>query len=141
MTYFKINNNDYSMYVNKMIVAKNHIYKSMTNAAGNTLVKYVTSKRIIEVGIIPLDDSSMSMLQSDLNEFNVSISFLNPDTGALEENMNCILSDQIVEYYTIQDSNVKFTSLFRRSGNTLTSHYMQIRVIMFKERRNLRHLL
>lgn len=108
MAYFMINGNDYSMYVNKLQVGKNHIYKSLTNASGNTIVKYVNSKRVIQVGIIPLDADVMKTLQADLNTFNVKLTFLNPDTGALESNVNCIIADQIVEYYTIQGNSAKF---------------------------------
>lgn len=107
MTYFKINNQDFSMYVNKLKVAKNHLFKSMTNAAGNTLIKYVNSKRIIEVGIIPLDAATMVALQNAIKELKITISFLNPETNALDT-VNCMLSEQLTEYYTIQDSKVQF---------------------------------
>ena len=95
MTYFKINGNDYSMYVNKLKVAREHIYKGMTNAAGNLLVKYVNTKRIIEVGIIPLDDAVMKRLQADINQFQVNVSFIEPETGALVENVACIIPNNI----------------------------------------------
>ena len=69
MTYFKMNGADYSQYVNKLKVAKEHIFKNRTNALGNTIVKYVNSKFIIEVGIIPLDDEAMADIQRVLNGF------------------------------------------------------------------------
>lgn len=108
MAYFKINGNDYSMYVNNLKVAREHIYKGQTNAAGNTLVKYVNTKRIIEVGIIPLDSASMASLQTDINKFKVTVSYRDPETQALVENVACIIPHNSVDYYTIQADNVKF---------------------------------
>lgn len=108
MTYFKINGHDYSMYVNKLKVAREHIYKGMTNATGNMVVKYVNTKRIIEVGIIPLDSAAMKNLQEDINKFKVTVSYLDPKTGALEENVACIIPHNSVDYYTVQANNVKF---------------------------------
>ena len=108
MAYFKINGNDYSMYVNNLKVAREHIYKGQTTASGNTLVKYVNTKRIIEVGIIPLDATAMARLQTDINKFKVSISYLDPETKALVENVACIIPQNSVDYYTVQAGNVRF---------------------------------
>lgn len=106
--FFKINDNDYSMYVNKLMVGKEHNYKSQTTAAGNTVVKYVNSKRVIDVGIIPLDDTAMKNLLTDVDEFQVSISFRNPETNEMTENLECIIPSHKVEYYTIQVGNVSY---------------------------------
>lgn len=111
MEYFSINGINYSMYVNKLKVTKEHKYKGATNASGNTVVKYVNTKRTIEVGIIPLDDSAMRDLQAVLNEFKVTISYRDPETGNLEEAV-CILPKNSVEYYTIQANNTKFKAFF-----------------------------
>lgn len=40
--------------------------------------------------------------------FNVSISYREPQTGALVENVNCILPSDEIEYYTIQSNKVSF---------------------------------
>lgn len=106
--FFKINNHDYSMYVNKLMIGKEHFYKSMTTAAGNTLVKYINSKRVIEVGIIPLDDVAMVNFLADVDQFQVSISYRDPETNTMVENIQCIIPNHIVEYYTIQVDNVMY---------------------------------
>ena len=106
--YFAINGTDYSKYVNKLKVGREHFYKSMSTAAGNTLVKYINTKRVIEVGIIPLDDRAMANLLRDVNEFQVSISYRDPLTNVMEENVQCIIPNNLVEYYTIQSGNVKY---------------------------------
>lgn len=108
MTYFKIGNTDYSMYVNELRISKENMYSSQTNAAGNSVVDYINSKRTIEVGIIPLDDVVMAQLQADIDAFNVSLSFRNPKTNELEEDVNCIIPASEVDYYTIQANKVMY---------------------------------
>ena len=108
MAYFKIGDNDYSMYVNELNVSKEANYNAQMNAAGDTVVDYINHKRVIEVGIIPLSDDVMAQLQTDLDAFNVSISFRNPQTNLLEEGVNCIIPESNVEYYTIQAGKVLY---------------------------------
>lgn len=109
MAYFlKINGNDYSSYVNKLVVTTKHNYKSATTAAGNTVVKYINSKRTIDIGIIPLNDAAMKSLLADVDDFQVTLAFRNPETGALEENVNCIIPTHAIEYYTIQVGKVMY---------------------------------
>ena len=111
MTYFKIGNNDYSMYVNALKVIENAKYNAQENAAGNTVVDYINKKRSIEVGIIPLNATVMARLKADIASFNVSVSFLNPDTKALENGVNCIIPASEVNYYTIQANQVLFDAV------------------------------
>jgi len=114
MAYFKINNNDYSKYVNSLKVDKTAAYNIQTNAAGNSVADYINAKRTITVGIIPIDKADMIKLQADIDAFDVSISFVNPITGALEENVKCIIPTNSVEYYTIRADKTSF------KGFTLT---------------------
>lgn len=108
MSYFKIGNTDFSMYVNQLKVSSAANYSAQTNAAGNTVVDYINTKRTIEVGIIPLDSAAMIALENAIGAFNVSISFRNPKSGALEENINCIIPSRDIEYYTIQAQKVMY---------------------------------
>lgn len=108
MAYLKINNIDFSKYVNQLKVTKNNVFNTQTNAAGNSVVDLINSKRVIEVGIIPLDSAAMVQLQEELDKFNVSLSFRNPKTGELEENVNCIIATDTIEYYTIQINKVMY---------------------------------
>ena len=111
MAYFKINDIDFSSFVNELKVNSQANYTAQTNAAGNTVVDFVNRKRIIEVGIIPLTDVNMLRLQQAIDKFNVSISFLNPRTNVLEENVDCIIPNDNVEYYTIQPKKTMFNAL------------------------------
>ena len=108
MAYFKIDNVDFSHCVNELKVKTHNNYVAQTNAAGNTVVDYINQKRVITVGIIPLNDADMAALQNAINDFNVSISFRNPKTNVLEENLNCIIPEDEVEYYTIQANKVMY---------------------------------
>lgn len=110
MEYFLINNIDFSHYVNALTVAKSANYSAQTNAAGNTVVDYINSKRTITVGIIPLDDDRMLTLLQAIAGFNVSISILNPHTKAVET-INCIIPDDNIEYYTIRADKVSYKAL------------------------------
>lgn len=111
MTYFKIGDNDYSMYVNALKVVTDAKYNAQENAAGNTVVDYINKKRSIEVGIIPLDAEAMARLKADIEQFNVSVSFLNPDTNELVTDVNCIIPSNEVNYYTIQVNKTMFDAV------------------------------
>ena len=107
MAYFKIGKTDFSNIVNELKVDNTSNYNSQTNAAGDTVVEYINTKRIIEVGIIPLDDTDMANLQTAINDFDVMISFRNPRTNQLET-IFCIIPESGVEYYTIQANKVMY---------------------------------
>ena len=106
MAYLKINGTDYSQYVNKLSITTKHKYTSRENASGNLLVKYLTKKRNIQVGVIPLDASAAKSLVSAINGFQVTVQFLDPATNQLQS-AACIIPAHTVEYYTIQAGDTK----------------------------------
>lgn len=105
MTYFKINGVDFSMYVNKLKVATEHSYKGGINAQGRIMAQYRGTSKIVEVGIIPLDDDSLASLIEQINKFAVTIEYLDPETKQLQS-IDCIVPEHAVDYYTIQAGNV-----------------------------------
>lgn len=107
MAYLKLNGIDFSPYVNDLKVTNSHRYSAQTNAAGNTVVDYINAKRMIEVGIIPVDDTVMAELQTVINHFNIVVSFRNPVTSVLED-ANCILPASAVAYFTIRTDKVSY---------------------------------
>lgn len=118
MAYFKINGVDFSEYVNELSIKRKNNYSAQTNAAGDTVVDYINIKRQISVGIITLDETNAKKVLDAIEGFNVLISYRDPKTNALVENVNCIIPDHEVEYYTIQtdkvlvnDFKLKFTEL------------------------------
>lgn len=106
MAYLKINTVDYSQYVNKLSITTKHKYTSRENASGTLLVKYLAEKKNVQVGIIPLDSSSLKSLMAAINSFEVSVEYLEPQTNALKT-IDCIIPANTVEYYTIQAGNTK----------------------------------
>lgn len=110
MAYFKINDVDYSAYVSGLKVSKAATYNAQTNAAGNMVVDYINSKRVIEVEIIPLTDNKMMELQQALAAFNMNITYRNPLTNSLET-INAIIPDTEIEYYTIQADRVLYNAM------------------------------
>lgn len=111
MAYFKIGSNDYSSLCSGLKIKSNVLYNSQTNAAGTTVADYINTKRTIEVEIIPLDAAAMLQLQLDIKAFNVSLSFMNPQTNTLEENVACIIPSHEVKYYTIQANKTMFDAV------------------------------
>lgn len=111
MEYLKIGETDFSKYVRKLTVANTVNYAAQTNAAGNTVVDYINNKRTITVGIIPVDSEVMLDLLSAIGEFSVSLSFRNPNTNVIEENVLCILPTKEIDYYTIQAKKVMYNEL------------------------------
>lgn len=108
MAYFKIGETDFSPYISGLKVGTKVGYNSQQNANLDTIVDYVNKKRTIEVEIIPLDNVAMKTILSSIEDFNVSISYRNPKTGLLENEVNCIIDNYTVSYYTIQSSKVMY---------------------------------
>lgn len=108
MAYFKIGEHDYSDYVRSLEINKVVNYTARQNAAGDSVVDYVNKKREIVVGIIPLTSEQIIPLLEDLDAFNVSISYREPQTGALATGINCIIPTVKPEYYTIQNDKVMY---------------------------------
>ena len=58
--------------------------------------------------LLLLNDADMAALENAIAPFNVSISYRDPQTNKLIENMNCIIPEDEVEYYTIQANKVMY---------------------------------
>jgi hypothetical protein len=106
LEYFKIDGVDFSQYVSALKIDKKANYNSQTNAAGNTVVDFINTKRIIEVEIIPLAEIEAATILDAIEVFNVELDFRNPTTQQLELAVNCIIPENNIEYYTIQQNNV-----------------------------------
>lgn len=111
MTYFKINDTDYSLYCNQLKISVKTIFKQATNAAGDTVVKFVNRKRTFTVGIIPLNERVMEAFQNDIQQFNVLVSYRDPKTNELVENVKCIIPNDDCEFYTIQADKVLYKAM------------------------------
>lgn len=101
MAYFKIDNVDFSDCVNELKIGVENKYNAQTNANGDTVVDYINRKKIIEVGIIPLNETYLAKLTNALKNFNMSITYINPETNGLSVS-NCILPASNIEYQMIR---------------------------------------
>lgn len=110
-SYFMIGDIDFSNFVKSLKVKKSSIYNAQTNAAGNTVIDYINSKRTIEVEIIPLNEVDMLKLLTAIGSLGVSISFRNPHTNLIEENVSCIIPSSDIDFYTIQTNKVMYKEL------------------------------
>ena len=75
MSYFKIGEHDYSNCVCELKVKSAVNYNAQANAAGDTVVDKINSKREIEVGIIPSEEVEYYTIQSgntSFKEFNLN---------------------------------------------------------------------
>jgi hypothetical protein len=109
MSYFlKINDVDLSMYVNKLSVGKEHLYKIQGTANGGDRIYYNGCRYVLEVGFVPLDDMAMTKILSVIDNFNVNVSFRDPKTNLMIENILCIIPTNLVEYYTIRADKVSY---------------------------------
>jgi hypothetical protein len=105
-----MNGKDFSTYCNELKVESKANYNAQTNAAGDTVVDYINTKRTITAGIIPLNDTIMYNVLAEVNKFSVRLTFLDPRTKALSW-VDCIIPSNGVEYYTIQDGKVLYNAM------------------------------
>lgn len=110
MAYLKINDTDISMYVSGLKVSRAANYTSQTNAAGNTVVDYINTKRTIEVTVIPLDDAAMKTVAALIEGMSVSVTYREPQTGELVT-IAAIIPAKEIEYYTIQANRVSYNAM------------------------------
>lgn len=106
MAYLYINGNNYSQYVNKLVVTTKQKYTARENASGNLLVKYITQKRNIQVGLRPLESSEALPIISAISgaaSMNVRVNFLDPTTNSIS-GAECIVPVNSVEYQQINSN-------------------------------------
>ncbi len=103
MAYLKINGTDYSQFVNKLSITTKQKYTARESANGDLLVKYITAKRNIQVGLRPLEASRARTLIaaiSGANSMEVEVDFLDPSTNALSK-ATCVVPVNTVDYQSI----------------------------------------
>lgn len=106
MAYLKLNNVDYSQYVNKLSITTKQKYTARESANGDLLVKYITAKRNIQVGLRPLEASKAKAIIAAISgagSMNVKVDFLDPSTDSLST-ANCIVPTNTVEYHSINSN-------------------------------------
>ena len=110
MAFFKIGDKDFSNYCQELTIEYRPLYNSQTNAAGNTVVDMINTKRTIEVTFRPMNNTEMAELLNAVSQFDVSISYREPKTNVLVSNIDCLVDDVAAEYYTIQANKVLYNT-------------------------------
>lgn len=103
MAYLKINGTDYSQYVNKLSITTKQKYTARESANGDLLVKYMKPKKVVQVGLRPLDAATAKPLISAISgsgSMNVRVEFLDPAADALKT-AYCIVPVNTVDYQFI----------------------------------------
>jgi hypothetical protein len=107
MNYLKIDGVDYSHLVKTLTVSKAANYNSQVNAAGDTVIDYINSKKTVNVGFIPMSDSNMVSVLNALDRFNITLSYRDPRTNAIDS-LNTIAPNTEIDYYTINVNGVLY---------------------------------
>lgn len=89
---------DISTYTKGLVVGKEYRYSAQTNAAGNTVIDLINAKRTIEATIIPVSTDTVAAIARQTENLVLSVSFLNPNTNLLEENVSCYIPSTNIGY-------------------------------------------
>lgn len=113
MTYFKIGDTDFSNLVSGMrcgfevLLSEN----SGRNASGNIVVDIVNRKDKIYLTTKYLTEDEMFSFLSAISSFVVKISYYNPRTKTIKNDVECYIGTPEPEFYTLQDNKVIYKPL------------------------------
>ena len=105
--YFKIGSQDFSPIVSSLKVGYETLVsdESGRNAKGNMVLDIVNKKRKVYVGLRYTTADEMAAFLTAVKNYQVSISYLDPQTKALET-CSVYIGTPEPEYFTIQDGRV-----------------------------------
>ena len=105
--YFKINNQDFSGLVSGLKIGFETLVSenSGRNAAGDTVIDVVNKKTKVYLTLRHTTASEMKSFLSAIQDYVVSVSFLNPKTQAMTT-ITAYTGTPEPEYYTISDKTV-----------------------------------
>ena len=110
MAYFKIGDADFSNVVSGLKVGFEVLLSSDSgrNAAGDNVVDIVNRKDKIYVNFIPMNEEQMAALLTAVQPYVVEVSYRNPQTNSLKENVRCYIGTPEPEYYRIIDGKILY---------------------------------
>ena len=105
--YFKINDTDFSHLVSGLKVGYETLVSenSGRNANGDTVIDVINRKIKVYITFRHTTNSEMAELLAAINDYVVSVSFLNPKTNALSS-ITAYTGTPEPEYYTISDKTI-----------------------------------
>lgn len=107
MSYFLINDKDFSHLVNSLKVGYETLVSddSGRNANGDTVIDVINRKRKVYVGFRHMLDTEMQGLLGAIADYVVNVDFLDPETNQLS-NITAYIGTPEPEYYTISDKTL-----------------------------------
>ena len=105
--YFKINDTDFSHLVSGLKVGYETLVSenSGRNANGDTVIDVINHKIKVYITFRHTTNSEMAELLAAIDDYVVSVSFLNPQTNALST-ITAYTGTPEPEYYTISDKTI-----------------------------------
>lgn len=105
--YFKINDTDFSHLVSGLKVGYETLVSdnSGRNANGDTVIDVINRKKKLYITFRHTTNEEMADLLGAINDYVVSVSFLNPQTKALST-ITAYTGTPEPEYYTISDRTI-----------------------------------
>ena len=112
MSYLKINNQDVSHLVKGLRIGYETLVSdnSGRNANGDTVIDVINRKIKVYVVFRPMFESDMRSLLSAIDDYVVSVTFLNPQTKALNT-ITCYTGTPEPEYLYIHDSDILYKEM------------------------------
>lgn len=107
MSYFKINNKDFSHLVNSLKVGYETLVSenSGRNANGDTVIDVVNRKYKVYVGLRHTFDTEMKAFLDAIADYVVEVTFLNPKTNSLTT-ITAYTGTPEPDYYTISGETI-----------------------------------
>lgn len=105
--FFKINNKDFSFLVSGLKIGYETLVSdnSGRNAAGDTVIDVINKKLKVYVTLRHTTDDEMQDFLKALEDYVVSVSFLNPTTNSMAS-ITAYTSTPEPEYYTISNKTI-----------------------------------
>lgn len=105
--YFKIGNTDFSGYVSGLKVGFEVLVSSDSgrNANGDTVIDVINRKRKVYVNFRYMTDLEMNSLLAAIEDYVVSVSFLDPKTKKLST-IQAYIGTPEPELYTVQSDRI-----------------------------------
>lgn len=107
MAYFKINGSDFSSIVSGLRVGFETLVSDQSgrNAAGDAVVDVINQKKKVYVTLRHTTDAEMKSFLNAIANYVVSVTYRNPQTGAMAT-ITAYTGTPEPEYYTIQSDMV-----------------------------------
>lgn len=103
--YFVLNNVDISQYVSQLKYTTKNSFVSQTNALGDTIADYLTTKYQVDIEVISLTQEDFTTVANAI-QFSNTIKFL--DASGSLKTITTVIEKYDTEFYQITDTNTRY---------------------------------